>query len=447
MVNPTPTLKENIWKEARRTIFKRDGYRCRVFGCPARGAKQLTCHHILPRAEGGQHNPENLITLCLPHHNEIEIAGIRSLWQILNWSPGITTVSRDTLDATRGDEDPQANWETFIDDNEALRPPTRFSGFPHHCDQTTITAVWLLHERIDSWVAVASKLRCEPSFAPTLSAIGRGVPGSITKDGEIDLRYRIGQYAPEFCNWEFPQIVKSSVRLADSATQACHERIDQLLEQGYSWRDIAGIAGIPSGTAWHYWHGTARPDANFVLCIMNHNAAKCTLVLPCPDCGEIHDAGRCYNRPIFAVVILSPGQRVTALPKPPAKRRTPYAAISIPRALREELDRLRQARGETWEDLLSRLKVLAQLMEEKMATGNFSITFDVEPIVKVLCNEFDCEYNLCSDGQGGWAACNLKHLVIGRSGICASLRLAMASPRPPGSAVNETSGSHPAGDA
>ena len=186
---------------------------------------------------------------------------------------------------------------------------------------------------------------------------------SIVEDGDGSASESVHKSPDCATGPETKVAVKKDAAVADSAIAACIAKVNYLREQGYSWRDIAGIAGIPSGTAWHYWHGTARPDANFVLCIMNHNAAKCTLVLPCPDCGEVHDAGRCYNRPIFAVVILSPGQRVTALPKPPAKRRTPYAAISIPRALREELDRLRQARGETWEDLLSRLKVLAQPLE------------------------------------------------------------------------------------
>jgi hypothetical protein len=62
-----------------------------------------------------------------------------------------------------------------------------------------------------------------------------------------------------------------------------------------------------------------------------------------------------------------------------------------------------------------------------MGPGHLSVTFDVEPIVKVLCNELDCANNLHSDTQGGWNACNLKHIVIGRSGICTSLRLTTAS--------------------
>jgi len=50
--------------------------------------------------------------------------------------------------------------------------------------------------------------------------------------------------------------------------------------------------------------------------------------------------------------------------------------------------------------------------------NNLSVTFEVEPIVKLLCEETECEHNLVSK-PGGWLACNLKHVVIGQGGVCA----------------------------
>ena len=54
-----------------------------------------------------------------------------------------------------------------------------------------------------------------------------------------------------------------------------------------------------------------------------------------------------------------------------------------------------------------------------MKPGNFSITFDVEPIVKLTCEETDCHHHLI-DKPGGWLCCNLKVLTIGAGGICES---------------------------
>lgn len=49
--------------------------------------------------------------------------------------------------------------------------------------------------------------------------------------------------------------------------------------------------------------------------------------------------------------------------------------------------------------------------------NDFSITFEVEPLVKLLCEEIDCEHNLASK-PGGWLACNLKHICILPGGFC-----------------------------
>src|SRR6187399_2604598 len=53
----------------RRTVLRRDGGRCRVPGC--RHAVFVEPHHIGLRSEGGDHDPENLITLCGAHHRAV----------------------------------------------------------------------------------------------------------------------------------------------------------------------------------------------------------------------------------------------------------------------------------------------------------------------------------------------------------------------------------------
>jgi hypothetical protein len=51
----------------RKLVRRRDGDRCTVPGC--RSAQFLDIHHIVPRSEGGGHEPENLTLLCGAHHD------------------------------------------------------------------------------------------------------------------------------------------------------------------------------------------------------------------------------------------------------------------------------------------------------------------------------------------------------------------------------------------
>ena len=53
----------------RRQVLRRDSGRCVVPGCYH--AKWLDVHHLEPRAEGGGHQPDNLITLCGAHHRAL----------------------------------------------------------------------------------------------------------------------------------------------------------------------------------------------------------------------------------------------------------------------------------------------------------------------------------------------------------------------------------------
>jgi hypothetical protein len=54
-----------------------------------------------------------------------------------------------------------------------------------------------------------------------------------------------------------------------------------------------------------------------------------------------------------------------------------------------------------------------------MTSTQFSISFDVEPIVKLMCEDTKCLYHLVKK-PGGWMACDLKHITIQRGGMCAS---------------------------
>ena len=60
---------QTIPPATRRAVLRRDGGKCRVPGC--RHAVFTEPHHIGLRSEGGDHDPENLITLCGAHHRAV----------------------------------------------------------------------------------------------------------------------------------------------------------------------------------------------------------------------------------------------------------------------------------------------------------------------------------------------------------------------------------------
>jgi len=49
-------------------VFERDGWRCAVPGCSS--YRHLHAHHIRFRSHGGGDEPENLVTLCVWHHQQ-----------------------------------------------------------------------------------------------------------------------------------------------------------------------------------------------------------------------------------------------------------------------------------------------------------------------------------------------------------------------------------------
>jgi hypothetical protein len=73
-VGQTPTesparAKQDVPPAVRREVLRRDHHRCRAPGCAH--ATFVDVHHVRTRADGGQHDPGNLITLCGAHHRAI----------------------------------------------------------------------------------------------------------------------------------------------------------------------------------------------------------------------------------------------------------------------------------------------------------------------------------------------------------------------------------------
>jgi len=77
------TYKNNPnWKAIRTETLLRDGFRC--IRCEdGKNRRNLTAHHLIPRSEGGGDNLENLVTLCPPCHDFVEVNNLRTFTEII----------------------------------------------------------------------------------------------------------------------------------------------------------------------------------------------------------------------------------------------------------------------------------------------------------------------------------------------------------------------------
>ena len=68
--SPMPTrATQSPPPSVRRWVMRRDRSSCVVPGC--KHGTFLDVHHIKPRQEGGDHDPDGLVTLCAAHHTAV----------------------------------------------------------------------------------------------------------------------------------------------------------------------------------------------------------------------------------------------------------------------------------------------------------------------------------------------------------------------------------------
>ena len=67
-----------FWKYLREVVLNRDGNHCQVSGCPSRVI--LHIHHQTPVSKGGEHVPNNLVSLCDFHHALEPDEGHEIIW-------------------------------------------------------------------------------------------------------------------------------------------------------------------------------------------------------------------------------------------------------------------------------------------------------------------------------------------------------------------------------
>lgn len=85
----------DFWNRLKEYIIQRDHFRCQ--GCFKRKVpKGFTVHHINPRANGGNDDLDNLITLCFECHDIVEEMNLRTAEEIR----GFNTAEKHHQDPT-----------------------------------------------------------------------------------------------------------------------------------------------------------------------------------------------------------------------------------------------------------------------------------------------------------------------------------------------------------
>ncbi len=70
-----------FWNYLKEVVHNRDGNRCQVTGCPSRVS--IHVHHKKSVSKGGEHVPDNLITLCDFHHALEPDEGHERIWGVI----------------------------------------------------------------------------------------------------------------------------------------------------------------------------------------------------------------------------------------------------------------------------------------------------------------------------------------------------------------------------
>jgi hypothetical protein len=99
--------KQDIPEATRRKVLRRDHQRCRVPGCRS---LNVDVHHIVPRAEGGTHDPSALACMCeghdlALHEGSLSISGIAPDLVFTRHVPSAykhATLAVETMQALRG---------------------------------------------------------------------------------------------------------------------------------------------------------------------------------------------------------------------------------------------------------------------------------------------------------------------------------------------------------
>ncbi len=102
-----------VWRKLRKSVLRRDDYTC--LRCDKRfPGDHLSVHHMIPRLNGGADDKSNLVTLCNPCHDFVEIHSLRTRADIMGSIESLTYEIHE-IDYSEGD-DPyhRAWWHKYV---------------------------------------------------------------------------------------------------------------------------------------------------------------------------------------------------------------------------------------------------------------------------------------------------------------------------------------------
>ena len=103
------------WDKTRRFILDRDHQTCYRCDKHFRAQRDLSVHHIIPRADGGSSDPSNLVTLCKKCHDYVEVNELKSLADIAgSFDDGISMIVELGKDKEREECFSRPDWHQFV---------------------------------------------------------------------------------------------------------------------------------------------------------------------------------------------------------------------------------------------------------------------------------------------------------------------------------------------
>jgi len=122
--------EQEAWRTLRHEILNRDNFTCYRCEKYTANGRRLTVHHLIPRDQGGQDDPDNLITLCDPCHDYAEINKLSTLEQIrLSYEEAEIKEAKEKKFTDRQESFPRPDWHAWV--YGGMRRPDISSGIVH----------------------------------------------------------------------------------------------------------------------------------------------------------------------------------------------------------------------------------------------------------------------------------------------------------------------------
>lgn len=166
--------------------------------------------------------------------------------------------------------------------------------------------------------------------------------------------YTVVQFDSEDCH----SVVTNPVMSFMEATRSAILR----RKNGNSWRGLGKDIDVPHGIlhaigTGSYEHVSWDTVRKVRVRLGLDDPGAIVSALACPDCGAAH-TGRCYNKNVVSVVVLSEHERVTRAGKP--RKRKPSKALRLPPDLWAALNAERN--GQTWASYIEQLAIDARTL-------------------------------------------------------------------------------------